>query len=131
MRTSLLVFGFAGAASLFSVNSLVYMALLSLIRHRYDDDAAQRTVLGVEMAWLYRWLNIPHCGDGQATEDDGKGEKDGDSDGEMQIQDYNINADAKLARMAYGALFYPRIAAVIVLTFVVGSPLLRVMMLFK
>ena len=92
---------------------------------------------------IYQWLNIPYHGseaEREGTNENGdENDNDGDIDDghlqdesqETQIQDYNINADIKLAKMAYNGLLYPRLGAAILMTFALGAPVLRISLMFK
>ena len=134
MKTYLLIYGFIGIGSIMVVNQLSYMGLLYMVRHRYDEDNEMK-VFGVDMTWIYQWLNIPYNQKLHQKEGvDMKVNVDGYVEIEnikQQVQDYNISADIKMAKMAYNGLLYPRIAAAVFLTFVVGTPLLRVVLFFK
>eukprot|EP01084_Bolivina_argentea_P125618 222544_1 len=143
IKTWILIYGCVGIASLMIVNQFSYMGLLYMIRHRYDENK-KITLFGMDMVWIYKWLNIPYNGDinSQRNKLLNDSEKDNDCKDneqnkkeyvldERQIQDYNINADVKLAKMAYYGLLYPRIGAAMLLTFTIGTPLLRVVLWFK
>ena len=138
MKRYLLIYGCVGIASLMVVNQLSYMGLLYMIRHRYDEDNEAK-IFGIDMSWIYQWLNIPYnqqlheTRQGAVAMSDGKGAEVYAQIDELkaQIQDYNISADTKLAKMAYNALLYPRICAAVLLTLCIGTPLLRVVMFLK
>merc|ERR1712154_262665 len=57
MKRCLLVYGSLSVASLMAVNQMSYMALLYLIRHRYDENNKVQ-LFGMDMVWIHRWLNI-------------------------------------------------------------------------
>jgi len=146
VKTWLIIYGCVGVASFMMVNQLSYMALLYMVRHRYDTDV-NRTLLGMDMAWMYEWLNIPYtpsASSSSTTETSTGDEPTMTSTTEVAVavkqdtmevpssmQDYNINADVKLTKIAYHALLYPRIGAAVMMTLMVGTPLLRIVMWFK
>ena len=80
MRTSLIVYGVMGIASLVIVNQASYMGLLYMIRHRYDHNK-RFSLLGVDMVWIYQWLNIPYHGSEQRGD-----QSDVDEDGQQSIE---------------------------------------------
>lgn len=138
MKRYILIYGCIGIASIMIVNQMSYMGLLYMVRHRYDEDNEMK-VFGIDMTWIYTWLNIPYnekLHEKRQEMAEGEG-----NEGEVkyleidnlkaQVQDYNISADIKLAKMAYNGLLYPRIGAAVLLTLFIGTPLLRVMLFFK
>eukprot|EP00483_Globobulimina_turgida_P010693 UN10714 len=145
MKIWLMIYGCVGITSLMIVNQLSYMGLLYMIRHRYEENK-KISLFGVDMVWIYHWLNIPYDGDIHSQKNKLLKNQDGDSQNdknidnnkindygliEREIEDYNISADIKLAKMAYHGLLYPRIGAAVLLTVGVGTPLLRVVLWFK
>ena len=139
IKRYILIYGCIGIASLMIVNQFSYMGLLYMIRHRYDEENEMK-VFGIDMTWIYTWLNIPYneklheqrqqmivTGDGK----DGENVYNEIDNLKAQVQDYNISADIKLAKMAYNGLLYPRIGAAVLLTLFIGTPLLRVVFFFK
>ena len=134
-----MIYGFIGIASIMIVNQLSYMGLLYMIRHRYDQDMEFK-LLGLDMTWIYKWLNIPYNVDikqQNIQSEDGLVIKQENIEivqeyqNQKHMDDYNINADIKLAKLAYNAMLYPRIGAALFLTFMIGTPILRVAMWIK
>eukprot|EP01084_Bolivina_argentea_P236393 397480_1 len=104
----ILIYGFVGIVSLMVVNQLSYMGLVYAVRHRYDENHKLQ-LFGMDMSWIYNWLNIPFD----------KTNKETIKVDNIQMQDYNVQIDIKLAKLAYDGLLYPRIATAILMTFVV------------
>merc|ERR1711951_244844 len=77
MKRSLIVYGVMGIASLMIINQASYMGLLYMIRHRYDENQ-QFSLLGMDMVWIYKWLNIPYHGSDHDPLQQGDCNKKGD-----------------------------------------------------